>query len=184
MSFVESAVVVRCKFIDNEAISGAAMHCRAKGLVFEQNTVVGNRSESGAVVVHAEGHEVLIRQNLFIGNADFALWIGDEQGLYVPQVYCNAFWENNNIGIGDFGEREDSQWRAVLALGYKSNNDFYSVHADPYFCSDSLTVGEESELANPTEPCSPIGGAHDVGCGENPPVRETSWGQLKRALGK
>lgn len=160
------------------------MHCWATSLLFEKNTVVGNRSQSGAVVVHAEGHDVVIRQNVFAGNADFGLWIGDEQGTYIPRIYCNAFWENNSLGVLDFGERENRQWCAVLALGYESDNDFYSVHADPQFCSDGFTVGEASALASPPGPCAPIGGAYDIGCGDPPPVRETSWGELKRLLGK
>jgi hypothetical protein len=86
--------------------------------------------------------------------------------------------------VRDFGERENIQWRAVLALGHEGDDDFYSVHADPYFCSDSLTVGEESELASPPGPCKPIGGARDIGCGGNPPVRETSWGRLKWLSGQ
>jgi hypothetical protein len=184
MEVVADATIRKCVFVNNEAISGSAVHCRTQGLLFEQNTVVGNRSQSGAVVIHSEGHDVVVRQNVFAGNADFALWIGDEQGLYIPRIYCNGFWENNSLGILDFGERENIQWRAVLALGYEKDDDFYSVHGDPHFCADSLTVGEGSVLANPLSLCAPIGGAHDIGCVGNPPVRETSWGRLKWSSGQ
>jgi hypothetical protein len=160
------------------------MHCKSSGLVFEHNTVVGNSCEAGAIVVHSispDPEATVIRQNVFAQNAAFGLWIGDS-GFGVPRVYCNAFWQNNTILLGDFDERDDHQWRAVAPHGYEGDNDFHSTLADPMFC-DSLVVHKESELGDQEPPCGPIGGARGIGCVVDP-TRSTSWGQLKDLLGK
>ena len=179
-----NAVIRECVFLDNVAVSGSAVHSRAMGFVFEDNTVVGNDCEAGAVVAHPSSEDpdgTLIRQNIFADNGAFGLWIGDNFPG-VPRVYCNAFWQNNSIMLGDFFAREDSQWRAVAAHGYEGETDYHSTLADPMFC-DSLVVHKESELARQDHPCTPIGGARGVGCVVDP-TRSTSWGQLKDLLGR
>lgn len=178
-----NVVVRECVFEDNEAVSGSAMHCKAMNLIFEQNTIVGNRCESGAVVAYARQRDssTIIRQNIFSGNAAFGLWTESWNGY--ATVYCNAFWENNLVArIGDFNEREDHQWRSPAALGYEGESDYHSTHADPMLC-DSLVVHKESLLATQDPPCAPIGGARGFGCVVHP-VRETSWGALKDMLGR
>lgn len=178
------ATIRGCVFEHNEAGSGSAVHSMAREMLFEENTVVGNRDESGAVVIHVTSHEphrTVIRQNVFADNAAFGLWVGDTV-LGIPRVYCNAFWQNNTIGIGDFSERENRQWRAPVAHGYEGETDYHSTHADPMFC-DSLVVHKESDLADQEHPCEPIGGARGFGCVVNP-TRSVSWGELKDLLGR
>lgn len=181
-SYVTSAEIRRCVFLRNVAGSGSAVHCSAPSgrFVFEENTVVENECLSGAIVLYSGDGGSVIRQNVFAGNAAYALWLPTSRSA--PEVYCNAFWQNNTVGLGVYGGREENQWAAIWVQGQHGERDFRSVLADPMFC-DSLVVSEASELAHQELPCLPIGGARGLGCGVEP-VLGTSWGELKKRLGR
>ena len=176
----DASVTIRgCVFDGNTALSGAAVHSKALRLIFEDNTVVRNVCESGAVVVRSDGESAVIRKNIFANNQSFGLFVGSASSA-IPRVYCNAFWQNQ--GFNDSESREGGQWRAPIASGYDGADDYHSILIDPRLCEDdSLRVALDSPLASLGPPCGPVGGALGIGCVLSP-TRKMSWGQIRSAF--
>ncbi|MCA9728996.1 MAG: hypothetical protein KC729_14990, partial [Candidatus Eisenbacteria bacterium] len=111
----------------------------------------------------------------------YGLWCGNWTP-HIFRVYCNVFWQNDGLGVGGF--EQDNWFGPRSARGMEGFSDFYSVLSDPEFCDDeSYGVTPGSPIRMLTEPCMEVPGTGRA-CDGAPPVKNRSWGEVKRHFGR
>jgi hypothetical protein len=162
--------ITECLFLRNSARSGGAASLERTGVFFENNTVIGNEAEDGAVF-RTEVHGSM-RDNVFAWNKTNGLY--DDGG---EECMCNAYFGND--GWGERGE-----W-----WGWCGRNE--DIYADPLFCepeSEDYRLQESSPLIPEFFPpeaqnCEDTIGAFPVGC-EPQATLSVTWGRLKSLYGR